>query len=129
MGDLFVADYSGKETVISIIIALVIIGIAYLVIPSNEDILCRQLRKIKSNEIKAKVSKVYVDEKEHLSKIVEYSSLEDGEEKILVLSSDFSPLFEVLKSGDRILKRKGSLLVTINSDTTIRIDFGVKCDE
>lgn len=80
---------------------------------------------MKTQKIMGIVKRVYVDREEHNNKIVEYLSKENGKSRMLVLTADLSNLFEVLQPGNYIRKDKGSLLVHINKDTTIQIDYGV----
>lgn len=122
----FFYRYSKKELIVYITVGFLIIFCAYyFVIPTGNEVLCSKKKSTKSKEIRGVIQKVYVDEKEHMNEIVEYSQDGDSELKILVLTADKSNLFQFLKPGDHLRKKKGSLLVHINGDTAIKIDYGV----
>ena len=124
----FLYRYTKKELIVYITVGfLIIFGAYYFVIPTGNEVLCSKKKSTKSKEIGGIVQKVYVNEKEHMNEIVEYTSNSDNELKMLVLTADKSNLFEILKPGDHIRKKKGSLKVQINNDASIQIIYGVDC--
>ena len=125
MSNLFYTNYSKKELGLSLTVMVLIIIIFYYFMPSNNELLCNDLKSMKAQKVMGTVKRVYIDREEHNNEIVEYSAENSEQFKMLVLSLDSSGLFQTLKPGDYIRKDKGSLLVHINKDTTIQIDYGV----
>lgn len=120
-----------KKALISIAIASVIVIAGYFILPSNNEILCQDLQSKNYHSVNGTVEKKYIDEEEHLHRIVELKNLNPSEKvlEILSLTLDSSGLYETIKVGDTLKNDSWSINFQINSDTTIRLNYGVDCSD
>jgi hypothetical protein len=129
--DLFITNYTKKEVLISVAVASAIVIAGYFLLPSNNEIICQDLQSKNYHSVNGIVEDKYIDEEEHLNKIVELKSLDPSERasEILSLTLDTSGLYETIKVGDTLKNDIWSIDFYINSDTTIRLNYGVDCTE
>ena len=123
--------YSKKGLIKSlIVISIFALGIN-IIFPSRKETLCSEKQSMLQESINALIIKKYIDKDNHNYEIVEYIDLSDSTraQQRLNLSLDKSGLFEIVQADDQMIKKKGSLRVTINNDTTILINYGVNCDQ
>jgi len=112
--------------------ALLLAFIIYIVnsnVPSNQEILCNNLKKKINLNTTGIISDKYYDNKNHGLPMVHVRTYHG--EQVFDLTYDQSGLFEFIKEGDSIEKKYGSLEVKIwrgQVQYLFKIDHNVDCE-
>lgn len=122
--------YTKKGQVLSFIALLICIIVINLLVPSEVEHLCNMEESMKNRYINGTVKRTYIDRENHNYRIVVYHpSSKNLNIRRIYLTLATNNLFKTLKPGDHIQKEKGSLVVVINGDKRILIDFGVTIEQ